>query len=88
MMMQQPQPNPFGHNPDPSLRTQFVRIIDVVALGPALIVAAMQAKELPILMRWFIGISGAATITFNGYNLIKAADQRGRGAPRALPPAR
>lgn len=80
-----PQANPFGHNPDPSWRTQMVRIIDVIALGPVMIVAAMQAKELPATVRWFIGISGAATMLFNGVNFFRAANRRPQ---RALPPAR
>ncbi len=53
---------------------QAVRVADVVALGPAMVAGAVAAKgKLPGAVRAFLGISGVATILFNGYRLLRVA---------------
>ncbi len=55
---------------------QPIRIVDVFLLGPAMIWFGVAAKEMPVWARIFMGVSGAATIAFNGYNYV--AVQRGK----------
>lgn len=52
---------------------QAVRVLDVVAIGPAMIAGAVGAKRLPSVVRLLLGVSGAATILFNGYRFLRVA---------------
>ena len=68
---------PAKRAPCPSLATdgatQAVRLADVFVLGPVMIGAAVAAEDLPAPVRVFLGLSGAATIVFNGVNFLRAA---------------
>lgn len=49
---------------------QTVRLWDVVAVGPAMITIAHQARHSPDWLRLFIGVAGVATILYNGSNWV------------------
>lgn len=48
-----------------------VRLLDVFALGPAMIYVAYKAPNIPSWLRAFVGISGIGTIFYNGINLLR-----------------
>lgn len=52
-------------------KTQIVRVLDVVAIGPVMIWAAVSTEKLPDWARLFLGISGVATIFYNGRNWLR-----------------
>ena len=45
---------------------QLVRLVDVFLLGPAMIYVSIYAKNIPIVVKSFLGFSGAMTIVYNG----------------------
>jgi hypothetical protein len=49
---------------------QPIRLVDVFLLGPAMIWFGVKSKDMPVWARVFLGVSGAATMAFNGYNYI------------------
>lgn len=51
-------------------QTQIVRIVDVLLIGPVLIYAS-TFKSLPKYLRYFLLITGIATILYNGNNYLK-----------------
>lgn len=57
-------------------QTQLVRVIDVFALGPLMIWAASRSRDLPPSARLVLGLSGLATIAFNGWNYVAASKSR------------
>lgn len=61
---------------DCSAGTQLVRVIDVVALGPAMIWLGANSKS-PA--GSFVATAGFLTIMFNGARYLEARRRRGRG---------
>ena len=57
-----------------SPKAQGVRLLDVWALGPLMAYVAMQTTEAGELSRLALLAAGAATVTFNGRNYLRAAD--------------
>ena len=51
-------------------KTQDVRILDVVALGPFMVYMSTKV-EAPPGARWILAFAGAATITYNGRNFLE-----------------
>lgn len=51
-------------------KTQSVRAIDVLVLGPFLIVAALWRRP-PAAVRIGVAFAGVATIVFNGVNFLR-----------------
>ena len=56
------------------MKTQTVRLIDVFALGPFMIYAALKARGLSPIEQAFLGFSGLATIIYNGANYLQARE--------------
>lgn len=54
------------------MKTQTVRLIDVFALGPFMIYAALKARGLSPIEQSVLGFSGLATIIYNGANYLEA----------------
>ena len=52
---------------------QAVRLADVFALGPAMVYVAYKARGVPAPLRWFLGLSGVATILWNGDRYLRTA---------------
>lgn len=50
-------------------KSQYVRVLDVVAIGP-LMIAAGRKNGLPANMRALLVMTGVATILYNGANFI------------------
>lgn len=50
--------------------TQAIRLADVFIVGPVMLVASRN-KALSPLMRGSLGVIGAATILYNGYNFLQ-----------------
>ena len=56
--------------------TQWIRILDVVAIGPLMIYAGMKAEEeLPRWARGALVLFGIMTIGYNGMNYLSARDE-------------
>ena len=51
--------------------TQLIRLIDVFALGPALVYVGQTKKELGQGIRAFLVFSGIGTILFNALNYLR-----------------
>lgn len=51
-------------------KTQDVRLVDVVLLGPFMMWAARESRDLPEWARAVLFISGAATVAYNGRNYL------------------
>jgi len=49
--------------------TQVIRVVDVVILTPAMLIAASN-KNLPIGLRIVLGVAGVTTGFYNTYNFI------------------
>lgn len=56
-------------------KSQEVRLIDILALGPFLIWYAGQ-KEVPELAKWVLAVSGILTITYNLDNYLANIQER------------
>lgn len=54
------------------MKTQAIRLADVFALGPFMVYAACKDK-LTANERFVLGLSGIATILYNGANFIREA---------------
>ena len=54
------------------MKTQTVRLIDVFALGPFMILMAAKARGLSPVEQALLGFSGLATIVYNGANYLQA----------------
>ena len=52
------------------VKPQYIRLVDVFALGP-LMIWASTSKDLPPWAKCALGLSGLATITFNGLNYLR-----------------
>ncbi len=58
-------------------RTQLIRLIDVVGIGPLMIYAGSKAKsDLSSPVRAALVIAGIATIGYNGMNYITKEEER------------
>jgi len=51
-------------------KTDFIRILDVVLIGPLMIYASTRAR-MPGTLKTILFASGIGTILYNGYNLAK-----------------
>jgi hypothetical protein len=60
------------------VKAQWVRVLDVVALGPFTIWAGIAARDLPVAARIGLVLTGAGTILYNGINLAVVEDRRKR----------
>lgn len=60
------------------MKTQAIRVIDVVALGPFLVGAGARARSLPTWARIALIVSGVATVAYNGVNLAAVHEARRR----------
>ena len=56
-------------------KSQMVRLVDVFVLGPFMIWTASR-KHLPPLSRLLLGVSGLATIVYNGVNYARISEQQ------------
>lgn len=57
-------------------KTQLIRILDVVGIGPLMIYAGAKTKEeLPGWVRAALILSGITTIGYNGANYLKQREQ-------------
>ena len=57
----------------PQLEDEFfqdTRLVDVFLLGPLMVWFAMSAKGMPEWSKWALGLSGVATVVFNGMNYL------------------
>ena len=61
-------------------KTQDVRILDVLALGPFMVYMSTKV-EAPEGARWILAFAGAATITYNGRNFLEL---RGNNATKDI----
>jgi len=67
----------FGREPYPGYvvpergEVQLVRLIDVFILGPAMLYIAVYSKNVNILVRSFVGFSGAMTMIYNGLRYLQ-----------------
>lgn len=52
------------------MKSQAVRVVDVALLAPLLLWTASR-RELPPWARLFFGVSGAATLVYNGRNFLE-----------------
>ena len=52
-------------------KSQAVRVVDVVLLGPFMIWAGARQSTLPVWMRVGLGVTGAATMIYNGANFVE-----------------
>lgn len=52
------------------MKTQTIRLLDVVLFGPIMIVAAAKLPKQNRLLAWSLGIVGAGTIAYNGRNYL------------------
>jgi len=52
-----------------TVKTQYVRLIDVFVLGPAMIAAAVALPQRPVL-RAILAVSGVGTIWYNARNYV------------------
>lgn len=65
-------------------KAQGVRLLDVWALGPLMVYVALQAADAGELPRLALLAAGAATVTYNGRNYLRArASQRWEADPIA-----
>ena len=67
-------------------KTQGIRLLDVFAIGPVMIFAAYKGT-LPTWARVFLGLTGGATILYNGLNYLeqqKRLEEQADDAPKAL----
>ena len=67
----------FEQLPDLRIKTQAVRVADVLVIGPAMIAAGVQESGLPKELRAVLLWSGIGTVFFNGMNLLMVASERG-----------
>lgn len=68
-------------------KTQYIRLLDVFAIGPVMIFAAYKGTTLPTWTRVFLGLTGGATILYNGLNYLeqqKRLEEQADDAPKAL----
>ncbi len=68
-------------------KTQGIRLLDVFAIGPVMIFAAYKGTTLPTWARVFLGLTGGATILYNGLNYVeqeKRLEEQADDAPKAL----
>jgi len=56
-------------------KTQAIRVLDVVAIGPAMIWAGYKGTTLHPGLRAFLGITGVLTILYNGQNFLEQRRQ-------------
>ncbi len=54
------------------MKTQFVRLLDVLVLGPALIAVAVSDKRMRRANRALLVTAGVATIVYNAANYLTA----------------
>lgn len=50
------------------VKAQWIRILDVFLFGPVMIYGAYAARDLSPALRLALGVIGAGTIVYNGYN--------------------
>ena len=66
-------------------KTQGIRLLDVFAIGPVMIFAAYKGSTLPTWTRVFLGLTGGATILYNGLNYVEQQKRlEEQGAVKAL----
>lgn len=52
-------------------KTQLVRLMDVFVLGPFMVWAGVKLHEKHPVAGWIMGLSGAATVVYNGRNYLE-----------------
>lgn len=52
-------------------KTQWIRLFDILILGPSMIYAGIMDKKMSKKLRALIFISGTGTIIYNGINFIR-----------------
>ena len=57
------------------MKSQTVRLIDVFVIGPAMIYIGNRPSDLTDLERFFLVVTGAATIWYNGKNYLDNRNQ-------------
>lgn len=60
----------MSHTIESVQKGQRVRLWDVIAVGPAMITIAHQARHSSDWLRVFIGVAGVMTILYNGSNWV------------------
>lgn len=68
----------------PVQKTQTIRLIDVFALGPAMIIVALSAKP-GTLLRLSMLFGGVATIVYNLDNYLKQRKQEATSKSKTVP---
>ena len=53
------------------MKAQTIRLIDVFAIGPAMVYVGAKAKNVHPVIRGFVAFSGVATIVYNGQNYLR-----------------
>ena len=61
---------------DPIEKTQAIRILDVVAIGPAMVWGGSLLLRSRPRLGWFLIASGAATVIYNLANYSRARSER------------
>jgi hypothetical protein len=59
------------------VKAQWIRVVDVAALGPFMVWTAYAARDLPTWARWTLGASGVGTVLLNAANLDRIERSRG-----------
>jgi hypothetical protein len=65
------------------MKSQTVRILDVVLIGPLMVWGGVRVREEHPLRGWLLAALGVATVWYNGRNylLVEDAHQRGEAPP-------
>lgn len=53
------------------MKPQTIRLLDVFAIGPAMVFIGAKAKNVHPAIRGFVAFSGVATIIYNGQNYLE-----------------
>ena len=59
-------------------KTQEIRLVDILALGPFMIWAGARPSDLPLWMRATLIVSGLGTIVYNASNYLEQEKASGR----------
>lgn len=57
------------------MKSQGVRLVDVLVLGPFMVWVASRATTVPDWARAVLAVSGVLTVTYNGYNYLEKGRQ-------------
>lgn len=61
----------WGKVVEEHLKTQEIRLMDVLILGPFMIWAGLQTKQLPDIAKLLLIGAGIGTVIYNGNNYLK-----------------